>query len=69
MKFTFNKDNRLSHEEKELYELCSLAGVKFDVNIFKIILEMLKLDISPIAVADLLKSISKIKIAQKNTGE
>ncbi|KAL4223017.1 Mitotic-spindle organizing protein [Mactra antiquata] len=48
--------NILTIEEMELYELCQLAGVVMEPATFRIILDLLKLDVSPQAILQMLKT-------------
>lgn len=50
--------NILTLEEADLYELCNLAGVVFDPTIFRIVVDLLKLNIGPTAIERMLKSIT-----------
>lgn len=48
--------NVLTLEEVELYELSQLAGVTLEPATFKIILDLLKMNVSPQAVLQMLKT-------------
>ncbi|KAH3890885.1 mitotic-spindle organizing protein 2A-like [Dreissena polymorpha] len=48
--------NILTLEELELYELCQLAGINMEQATFKIILDLLKMNVSPQAVLQMLKT-------------
>ncbi|XP_033729511.1 mitotic-spindle organizing protein 2-like [Pecten maximus] len=56
MHFTLLSKNVLSPEEQELYELADLAGVVIDPAVFKIVLDLLKMNVAPTAVLQMLKS-------------
>ncbi|XP_060072733.1 mitotic-spindle organizing protein 2B-like [Ylistrum balloti] len=56
MHFTLLSKNVLSPEEQELYELADLAGVVVDPSVFKIVLDLLKMNVAPTAVLQMLKS-------------
>ncbi|OWF40287.1 mitotic-spindle organizing protein 2B-like [Mizuhopecten yessoensis] len=56
MHFTLLSQNVLSLEEEELYELADLAGVVIDPAVFKIVLDLLKMNVAPTAVLQMLKS-------------
>lgn len=47
----------LNQEEQELYDLCNLAGVEISPAVLRIILDLLKLNVSPMAIAQMLKSV------------
>lgn len=46
----------LSAEEMELYELAQAAGGAMDPDVFKILVDLLKLNVAPLAVFQMLKS-------------
>ncbi|XP_069135205.1 mitotic-spindle organizing protein 2-like [Argopecten irradians] len=56
MHFTMLSKNVLSAEEQELYEVADLAGVVVDPSVFKIVLDLLKMNVAPTAVLQMLKS-------------
>ncbi|XP_074643346.1 mitotic-spindle organizing protein 2B-like [Tubulanus polymorphus] len=66
MKFTLLSKNVLSADEAELYELGHLAGVVMDPNLFKIVLDLLKMNIAPTVIMQMLKSIRNQKRAKKD---
>lgn len=49
----------LKVDEVQLYELARLANVTIDERIFKILLELLKLNIKPEAILQVLKVLAK----------
>ncbi|KAF6017924.1 MZT2B [Bugula neritina] len=53
--FTLTSSLPFNVEETELYELTELAGVTIDPKVFKIILNLLKLNIQPKAIVEMLK--------------
>lgn len=46
----------LTADETELYELSKLAGIEFDQDVFKIIVDLLRLNVAPTAIERMLKS-------------
>ena len=56
LKYTLLSKNVLTLDEAELYELSQLAGVTLDPNVFKIILDLLKMNVAPVAVLQMLMS-------------
>lgn len=58
LQFTLMSKNVLSLEEQELYELSQLAGVVLDPSVFKIIMDLLKMNVAPQAILQVLRSIS-----------
>ncbi|XP_071789374.1 uncharacterized protein [Asterias amurensis] len=46
----------LSKDEQDLYELCSLSGVDISPAVFRIIFDLLKMNVSPVAIVQMLKS-------------
>jgi len=50
--------NIFSPEEADLYELSQLAGVTLDPNVFKIIVDLLKMNTHPTAIVQVLKKMS-----------
>lgn len=55
-KFAMKKKKLLNAEEVELYELTQAAGITIDQEAFKIILDLLKMNVAPLAVFQMLKS-------------
>ncbi|XP_034048045.1 mitotic-spindle organizing protein 2 [Thalassophryne amazonica] len=55
-KFAMKKKKVLNTEENELYELTQAAGVTVDQEVFKIIVDLLKMNVAPQAVFQTLKS-------------
>ncbi|XP_043924245.1 mitotic-spindle organizing protein 2B-like isoform X1 [Protopterus annectens] len=55
-KFAVKKKKVLNAEEAELYELTQAAGITADQEVFKIILDLLKMNVAPLAVFQMLKS-------------
>ncbi|XP_034997705.1 mitotic-spindle organizing protein 2 isoform X4 [Hippoglossus stenolepis] len=55
-KYAIKKKKVLSVEEAELYELTQAAGLTIDQEVFKIIVELLKMNVAPQAVFQTLKA-------------
>ncbi|XP_046496904.1 mitotic-spindle organizing protein 2B-like isoform X1 [Equus quagga] len=55
-KLALRRKKVLSAEEMELYELAQVAGGAMDPDVFKILLGLLKLNVAPLAVFQMLKS-------------
>lgn len=55
-KYVTKKKKVLSAEEAELYELAQAAGIVLDQDVFKIIVDLLKMNVAPLAVFQMLKS-------------
>uniref|UniRef100_A0A8C5R5X6 Mitotic-spindle organizing protein 2 n=1 Tax=Leptobrachium leishanense TaxID=445787 RepID=A0A8C5R5X6_9ANUR len=55
-KYVSKKKKVLNPEEAELYELSQAAGIVMDQEVFKIIVDLLKLNVAPLAVFQMLKS-------------
>ncbi|CAB1441257.1 unnamed protein product [Pleuronectes platessa] len=55
-KYAIKKKKVLSPEEAELYELTQAAGLTIDQEVFKIIVELLKMNVAPQAVFQTLKA-------------
>ncbi|XP_070484843.1 mitotic-spindle organizing protein 2B-like isoform X1 [Equus przewalskii] len=55
-KLALRRKKVLSAEEMELYELAQAAGGAMDPDVFKILLDLLKLNVAPLAVFQMLKS-------------
>lgn len=55
-KFVTKKKKVLNAEEAELYELAQAAGIVMDQEVFKIIVDLLKMNVAPLAVFQMLKS-------------
>ncbi|KAL5016150.1 hypothetical protein ScPMuIL_005739 [Solemya velum] len=58
LKFSVTSKKVLTPDELQLYELSQLAGLTFDPSVFKILLDLLKMNVSPTAVLQMLKSMS-----------
>lgn len=48
-------------QDEELLELCNLSGVFLDPEVFKILLDLIKLNVSPTAMVQVLKKIASTK--------
>uniref|UniRef100_H0UUS4 Mitotic spindle organizing protein 2B n=1 Tax=Cavia porcellus TaxID=10141 RepID=H0UUS4_CAVPO len=55
-KLALRRKKVLSAEEMELYELAQAAGVAIDPDVFKILVDLLNLNVAPLAVFQMLKS-------------
>ncbi|XP_043571946.1 mitotic-spindle organizing protein 2 isoform X1 [Chiloscyllium plagiosum] len=55
-KYAVKKKKILSAEELELYELTQAAGIVMDQEVFKIIVDLLKMNVAPLAVFQMLKA-------------
>ncbi|XP_071998026.1 mitotic-spindle organizing protein 2B isoform X1 [Engystomops pustulosus] len=55
-KYVTKKKKVLTSEEAELYELAQAAGIAMDQEVFKIIVDLLKMNVAPLAVFQMLKS-------------
>nr|KAF6403777.1 mitotic spindle organizing protein 2B [Molossus molossus] len=55
-KLALRRKKVLSAEEMELYELAQAAGGAMDPDVFKILVDLLKLNVAPLAVFQMLKS-------------
>ena len=47
--------------DEELLELCKLSGVTLDADVFKILLDLIKLNVSPTSLVSILKKIAATK--------
>ncbi|XP_075424144.1 mitotic-spindle organizing protein 2B-like [Ascaphus truei] len=55
-KYVAKKKKVLNAEEAELYELAQAAGIGMDQEVFKILVDLLKMNVAPLAVFQMLKS-------------
>lgn len=55
-KLALRRKKVLSAEETELFELAQAAGGAMDPEVFKILVDLLKLNVAPLAVFQMLKS-------------
>ncbi|XP_004481036.1 mitotic-spindle organizing protein 2B isoform X2 [Dasypus novemcinctus] len=55
-KLALRRKKVLNAEEMELYELAQAAGGAIDPDVFKILVDLLKLNVAPLAVFQMLKS-------------
>ncbi|XP_076836255.1 mitotic-spindle organizing protein 2 isoform X3 [Brachyhypopomus gauderio] len=55
-KFSLKKKKVLNAEEMELFELTQAAGIVMDQEVFKIIVDLLKMNVAPLAVFQTLKA-------------
>ncbi|XP_067339908.1 mitotic-spindle organizing protein 2 isoform X5 [Channa argus] len=69
-KYAIKKKKVLSAEEAELFELTQAAGITVDQEVFKIIVDLLKMNVAPQAVFQTLKAMcAGQRLAESNTGE
>ena len=47
--------------DEELLELCKLSGVTLDADVFKILLDLIKLNVSPTSLVSILKKVASTK--------
>lgn len=59
-KVTVTRTNSKTLDE-ELLELCNLSGVTLDPDVFKILLDLIKLNVSPTSLVSILKKIAATK--------
>ncbi|KAJ8339207.1 hypothetical protein SKAU_G00359930 [Synaphobranchus kaupii] len=55
-KYAIKKKKILNSEESELFELTQAAGIAMDQEVFKIIVDLLKMNVAPLAVFQTLKA-------------
>ncbi|KAL8615768.1 hypothetical protein ACOMHN_040263 [Nucella lapillus] len=55
LRFQVRSKDVLAPDEMELYELTQLAGVTMDPSVFKIILDLQKINVAPMAIMQMLK--------------
>ncbi|XP_075034793.1 mitotic-spindle organizing protein 2B isoform X2 [Mixophyes fleayi] len=55
-KYVTKKKKVLTAEETELYELAQAAGIAMDQEVFRILVDLLKMNVAPLAVFQMLKS-------------
>ncbi|XP_002735154.1 mitotic-spindle organizing protein 2-like [Saccoglossus kowalevskii] len=48
----------ISAEEEELYELCNLAGVNINPKIYRIIADLVRMNVAPIAILQIFRAMS-----------
>ncbi|XP_029371951.1 mitotic-spindle organizing protein 2 isoform X2 [Echeneis naucrates] len=69
-KYAIKKKKVLSAEEAELFELTQAAGITVDQEVFKIIVDLLKMNVAPQAVFQTLKAMcAGQRVAESCTGE
>ncbi|XP_041826965.1 mitotic-spindle organizing protein 2 isoform X1 [Melanotaenia boesemani] len=69
-KYAMKKKKVLSAEEAELFELTQAAGITVDQEVFKIILDLLKMNVAPQAVFQTLKAMcAGQRVAESCGGE
>ena len=44
--------------DEELFELCALSGVKMDIDVFNIFIDLLRTNVNPNTIMDVLKKVS-----------
>ncbi|XP_072163434.1 mitotic-spindle organizing protein 2-like [Diadema setosum] len=57
----------LNKDEQDLYDLCSLAGVEMSPAVFRIVMSLLKMNVSPIAIVQMLRSMVNPKVSISTT--
>lgn len=58
----------MNGEESDLFQLAWLAGIQLDPKVFKIILDLLQLNVSPTAIVEMLKGMSsQVKLKDVST--
>ncbi|XP_058613160.1 mitotic-spindle organizing protein 2 isoform X3 [Onychostoma macrolepis] len=69
-KYGIKKKKILNAEETELFELTQAAGIVIDQEVFKIVLDLLKMNVAPLAVFQTLKAMcAGQKVSETSTGE
>ncbi|XP_058889313.1 mitotic-spindle organizing protein 2 isoform X2 [Acipenser ruthenus] len=69
-KYAMKKKKVLNAEETDLFELTQAAGIAVDQEVFKIIVDLLKMNVPPLAVFQMLKAMSAgQRIADTSAGE
>lgn len=69
-KYAIKKKKVLSAEETELFELTQAAGITVDQEVFKIIVDLLKMNVAPQAVFQTLKAMcAGQRVAESCSGE
>ncbi|XP_053557632.1 mitotic-spindle organizing protein 2B isoform X2 [Bombina bombina] len=69
-KYVAKKKKVLNAEEAELYELAQAAGIVMDQEVFKVLVDLLKMNVAPLAVFQMLKSMcAGHKLTDSSTGE
>ena len=53
--------------DHELHNFCVLSGVKFDIDVFQIIIELLRLNVNPNTLLDMLRKMTTQSAMQKET--
>ncbi|KAM9306828.1 mitotic-spindle organizing protein 2-like [Pholidichthys leucotaenia] len=68
-KYAIKKKKVLTAEETELFELTQAAGITVDQEVFKIIVDLLKMNVAPQAVFQTLKAMCAGQRVAENGGE
>ncbi|XP_064833643.1 mitotic-spindle organizing protein 2 isoform X2 [Oncorhynchus masou masou] len=69
-KYAMKKKKILNAEESELFELTQAAGIAMDQEVFKIIVDLLKMNVAPLAVFQTLKAMcAGQRIADTSMGD
>ncbi|XP_008421609.1 mitotic-spindle organizing protein 2 isoform X2 [Poecilia reticulata] len=67
-KYAIKKKKVLSAEESELFELTQAAGITVDQEVFKIIVDLLKMNVAPQAVFQTLKAMcAGLRVTESST--
>ncbi|XP_073727450.1 mitotic-spindle organizing protein 2 isoform X1 [Misgurnus anguillicaudatus] len=69
-KYNIKKKKVLNAEETELFELTQAAGIVMDQEVFKIIVDLLKMNVAPLAVFQTLKAMcAGQKVSETSAGD
>ncbi|ROL47486.1 Mitotic-spindle organizing protein 2 [Anabarilius grahami] len=69
-KYSIKKKKVLNAEETELFELTQAAGIVIDQEVFKIIVDLLKMNVAPLAVFQTLKTMcAGQKVSDTSNGD
>ena len=58
--------SRINSLDEDLLELCELSGVKVSPDVFDIVLDLLRLNVNPNTIADVLKKMTSHKASATN---
>lgn len=53
-------------QEEELMDLCNLSGVSLDPDVFKIVMDLIKMNVQPTALVQVLKKITTASKSYRN---
>ena len=54
-------------QEEELFDLCNLSGVTLDPDVFKIVMDLIKLNVQPTALVQMLKKMTAASKGYRNS--